>query len=440
MLRRIVILAFGFAVMAALAGPGAADAQLLKKIKDRAKNAAEDEAARQVAGRVQRGVRCVFDDFDCIEGAESSGEDVVLTDDSGNVIADDDGAPITDPDEAATKAATRPGEGAWANYDFVPGDRVLFYEDYENDNVGDFPRRLEFLRGNWEVVEWEGRRLLRNTGPRHAAFKIVLPEALPEQFTIEFEAHLPHGNHQVVVLPITPENDAWENYQGSFFQLDGRAMGVKDRDRNAPQAVTRERALNETLAPVRIMVDGRYAKFYVGERRVSNMPNAALSRGNVLQFQNTNFADDENPVLIGPIRVAAGGKDLYDVLEAEGRVTTRGILFATGSDRIRPESTPTLKEIGDMLEGHTDLRISIEGHTDSDGDDAYNQDLSERRAASVRAYLVERHGIDGGRLETKGFGESRPVADNGTPEGKQQNRRVELVNLSANGGGGAGTS
>jgi outer membrane protein OmpA-like peptidoglycan-associated protein len=110
-------------------------------------------------------------------------------------------------------------------------------------------------------------------------------------------------------------------------------------------------------------------------------------------------------------------------------VATQGILFAVDSDVIRPESTPTLVEIGDMLTQHASLRLTIEGHTDSDGDDAHNLDLSRRRAASVKAYLVSRYKIDGSRLVTEGYGESRPAADNSTPEGKQQNRRVELVRL-----------
>jgi OmpA-OmpF porin, OOP family len=76
------------------------------------------------------------------------------------------------------------------------------------------------------------------------------------------------------------------------------------------------------------------------------------------------------------------------------------------------------------------LRARIaEGHTDSQGDDAYNQELSERRAGAVRQYLIETYGIAADRLEAEGFGESRPVADNETPEGRQQNRRVELVKL-----------
>jgi len=117
------------------------------------------------------------------------------------------------------------------------------------------------------------------------------------------------------------------------------------------------------------------------------------------------------------------------VLEAEGRVSTQGILFDTGSDRIKPESTPTLEQMGDMMASHPDLRIAIVGHTDAVGDDASNQSLSERRAASVRRYLVETYGIDQSRLEDRGKGETEAVANNDTPEGRQQNRRVELIKL-----------
>jgi outer membrane protein OmpA-like peptidoglycan-associated protein len=416
-----------------------ADAQF-KKLKDAAANALEDEAANQVDRLLKEAIRCAIDDPACRDEAERDGKPVIYTDRNGELITNEDGEPITDREEAAKTAgvdleaeeekAPKPGEGAWANYDFVPGDRVLFTEDYADDNVGDFPRRLEFMRGNWEVVEWEGQQLLRNTGPRAAAFKVILPEELPEMFTIEFDAYFTHGNQQMMVLtgPVKGEGMG-SGYDGNYFQVDGRGTGVEDRDNAGVKATNAAREINDALTPIRIMADGRYVKMYVGERRVANIPNANLARTSEVIFLNNYIADEERPILLGPIRIAAGGKDLYDVLEAEGRVSTQGIYFDTNSDRIRPESTPTLKEIGKMLQDHPDLRISIEGHTDSDGDDAHNQDLSERRAASVKAFLAEAYDIDASRLETAGLGESVPVAPNDTPEGKQQNRRVDLVKL-----------
>jgi outer membrane protein OmpA-like peptidoglycan-associated protein len=176
-------------------------------------------------------------------------------------------------------------------------------------------------------------------------------------------------------------------------------------------------------------VDGQHALVYAGSRRVATVPNAVFRRGAALYVENTYSASDQNPMYVGSIRVAGLGRDLYDVLAEKGRVATHGILFAVNSDRIRAESSPTLEAIADILRDHAELRLSIEGHTDSDGDEAYNQDLSERRATAVKAYLTEKAGIDGSRLETAGYGASNPIADSATPEGKQQNRRVELVEL-----------
>ncbi|MDX1394383.1 MAG: OmpA family protein [Gemmatimonadota bacterium] len=413
--------------------PALGCAMAAQTLTQTAMGAAESEATAIVDQEVRQAIRCAIDDPICVRDAEEAGEEVVYVDDEGEVITDDAGMPITSPDEAPAQAAPpAPGEGAWANYDFVPGDEVLFYEDFSADNVGDFPRRLEFVSGNWEVVEWEGRTILRNTGPRHAAFKVPLPEELPSRFTVELQAYLPHGNQQMVITTAAPEaGSRWASVGGNAIQVaaGGQPTGVVSSDRGGTESTNKTPVLTERLVPIRVMVDDRYAKVYVEEHRVANIPNAEFVRGDALYFENTYFADEANPMLIGWIRIAAGGADLYGVLEAEGRVATRGILFATNSDRIRPESTPTLEEIASMLTDHPDLRISIEGHTDSDGEDAYNQDLSERRAASVKRYLTEKHGIDDGRLETAGLGESSPVADNATPEGKQQNRRVELVRL-----------
>jgi outer membrane protein OmpA-like peptidoglycan-associated protein len=150
-----------------------------------------------------------------------------------------------------------------------------------------------------------------------------------------------------------------------------------------------------------------------GEKPGTGASSAARTcRGSALYLENINVADEKNPMLIGNIRIAVGGRDLYDALAEKGRVATQGILFATGSARIRPESTPTLNEIGAMLKGHPDLRVSIEGHTDDVGDDASNLTLSQQRAAAVKTFLVETFGIDAVRLDAAGFGETKPALPN----------------------------
>lgn len=306
-----------------------------------------------------------------------------------------------------------PGTGAWANYDFVPGERVIFADDFTADRVGNFPRRFEFKSGNMEIVEWEGRRWLRGES---GEFLINLPETLPERFTLEFDLW-GHGNAMQIAFADTTS--------GSEHRIEINAHSAYLRS----GAIQGEGSLglrtSETPVSIRIAVDGDYLKLYANEKRALNVPNAKLGRSNRI-YVYLNGWSAEQPRMIADVRVNAGGRELYDALSADGRVATQGILFDTGSDRIKPESTPTLEEIADMLTRHADLRLTIEGHTDNVGNAATNKALSEQRAAAVKTYLVSK-GIDAARVETAGLGDTKPAAPNTTPEGRRQNRRVELV-------------
>jgi OOP family OmpA-OmpF porin len=412
-----------------------AHGQILDRLRRTVRSAAEDELSAQIDRLVRDAIRCAVNDPVCYEQAVGRGEDVIFTDESGAIITGDDGAPIQDREKAAEAVGgdlaagdERPSEGVWANYDFVPGEDVLYFEDYSNDKVGDFPRRMEFVKGNWDIVEWQGLRLLRNTGPRYSALKIVLPRELPDRFTIELEAHFTSGNHQMVVSTVAPTKGNWTTLEGNVFRLgSAHGTGVDSRQADAVKSVNRAPEILDGVTPVRIMVDGTYAKVYVDERRVANVPNAAFIRTSEIWVENIYSGSAEAPLYLGPVRIAAGGVDLYDKLAEDGRVATHGIFFAVNSATLRPESTPTLDEIGTMMEEHPDLQLLIEGHTDSTGDDASNLALSQQRAEAVRDFLAEHYGIDPSRMETQGLGETEPIDDNDTPEGRQNNRRVELV-------------
>jgi len=117
-------------------------------------------------------------------------------------------------------------------------------------------------------------------------------------------------------------------------------------------------------------------------------------------------------------------------LAETGRADIYDIYFSFNSDEIREESEPTLREISEVLQRHPDWKLNVGGHTDGIGGDAFNLDLSKRRAAAVKKALVTRFGINAGRLATDGYGKSRPVDSNDTPEGRARNRRVELVRQS----------
>lgn len=423
--RRLALLA----LLALVFGPVPADAQIGRRIRQAAERAAEREMTRQVEQVVTNAIRCAFDDESCISRAREAGQDVEYVDDSGRVLTDADGNPVTDRDAAARATSVRPGQGAWANWDFVPGDSVLFADDFTNDRVGDFPRRWELIAGNHEIVEWEGGRYVRVTGDGLVA--IPLPRTLPEKFTVEFSMSIGHGN-SMVSLTTAPYGygPRRADFKGSHVYWAWARAGILPEGNLGPTVNTTvdNRLYADRVVPVRVMADGNHMKVYWDDRRIANVPNAVFPRSDTL-YLAFRWTREATPALVGPIRIAGGGLDLYDRLARDGRVATQGILFASGSDRLRPESTPVLQEIVAMLEAHPDLRLRIEGHTDDVGEEAFNQELSERRAASVKAWLVESARVSSGRLETMGFGEGRPAAPGTSPEAREQNRRVELVDL-----------
>jgi outer membrane protein OmpA-like peptidoglycan-associated protein len=119
--------------------------------------------------------------------------------------------------------------------------------------------------------------------------------------------------------------------------------------------------------------------------------------------------------------------ELARALNEKGSVALHGIFFDTGKATVKPESDAILASVGGLLKADTALRLEIRGHTDNVGAPAANRKLSEDRAAAVKAYLVKTFAISADRLTTAGFGDTKPVADNATEQGRAQNRRVELV-------------
>lgn len=419
-----------------------AQAQIWDRMKDRAEREVErraedvtSRAVNSILDEMEDAVVCVATDPECISEAEENGDPVVITDEEGEVVEVRDGDEPGEAAEAveaagvdaevAASASARPGEGAWANYDFVPGNQILFATNFENETIGRFPQQVEFLGGMMQLVEWEGHTLLESTN-LESHIRIPLSEPLPERFTIEFDAYISArrlGMNIGVLLSPTSNPRDFRRDEQSHFVLGRSESGIGGPNESF-RGGTR---YHDELTPIRIAVDGTYGTMYVNEQRVANMP--------VLQIERNDFIEmviggrSEAPAYISNIRVAGGGTQLYDRLMAEGRVSTQGIYFATGSDTIRPESTGTLTEIARMLAQNSDLRLRIEGHTDDVGDPESNRALSDRRAHAVMTYLVNDHGIDASRLEAIGKGEDEPVADNDTEEGRQNNRRVELVRL-----------
>lgn len=397
----------------------------VERATDREVANAADRATTQVIRGADNAVRCSVGDSLCVERARQRGEDIVYVDKDGNEVE-------LERNEAGPESNAP--ENVSANYDFVPGDRVLFEDDFSNTPIGDFPHRLHFRMGEMEVVDWNGRRLLRAQGSRQDHFEIPLEETLPDRFTLEFDIHdanSPGGDIDRIGVYFIPPPE-----RGFSLTRPGGAprVGVSNSDgmgiftyiyEPISSVESNRTALSESLVRIQVQADGEAVKVYADRERIANVPNINMGRHNAITFLIDARKD---PTYIGNIRVAAGGQDLYSALQSEGRVTTHGILFDTGSARIQSGSSATFEEILGMLRKYPDLRLRIEGHTDNVGDTSSNQGLSQNRAEAVRDYLVGQ-GIDASRLEAVGMGEEHPVADNYTEAGRAQNRRVELVRL-----------
>jgi outer membrane protein OmpA-like peptidoglycan-associated protein len=408
---------------AALA-PQPAEGQVLDRIRNRVQRDAERRiedravaAARATLDLAEDAIVCAVTDKECIAEAREQGKEPV--------VVDEDGKPVSGY-EPAGQQGEKPGTGVWANYDFVPGDNVLFYHDFEGTRTGNFPSRIEYVAGNMEVVELGDNKVLRTSGGNSGCVEVPLGRTFPERFTIEYRVRtsdpLARATWHLFSGAQEPINNC-RYVPKPHVLMSGRQDAGLVWDGGTSTVTTARDLVVDEWADVRISVDGPYWKVYVNERRVANVPRFEFPEAASLHIMFGVYGA-ENDVYIDDIRVAEGGpRSLYDDLEADGFISTTGILFASGSATIRPESTPTLNAVLELLEEHEDVDILVEGHTDSQGSDAANLTLSEQRATSVRQYLVD-HGIDAARLDVVGHGEGQPVADNASPEGMASNRRV----------------
>ena len=139
--------------------------------------------------------------------------------------------------------------------------------------------------------------------------------------------------------------------------------------------------------------------------------------------------EGEESMFISNLKVSEGGEDLRRKLMTEGKISTNGILFDSGSANIQPQSLGIIRQISQVLMQDESIKLNIIGHTDGDGTDDANLNLSKTRADAVKAVLINIYKISADRLTTDGKGETQPVGDNKTADGKAQNRRVEFVKI-----------
>ncbi len=406
------VLALLFLFTLSAATPAAAQ---FGKLKDKVKSKVE----RKVDQKTDQAIDKTIDG--AVDGVGKDGEAPAPVDPA------EPATPGAGTDKAAAPAAggTAVAEDMtlYTKYDFVPGDKVIFYDDLAKEELGEFPSRWNLDRGVFEIARAEGHTWILNTDHGYISPKLALGP-LPDKYTVEMQ-FFANG-----------DKDGW--YYIHWLDATGDKCGyLRIGYSNMTTVVINDKTLANKDLPqlphgvhtMRIMATKSTIKCYIDQERVANVPKVEGFAPVGFVIEMDPYYENNNVCRIGSFRFAEGGKSLREQLDESGRIVTHGILFDSGSDRIKAESYKTLTDIGTMLAEDASLRLSIEGHTDADGADDANLKLSQARAAAVRGYLGEKHGIDGGRLETKGLGEGKPIDTNDTPEGKANNRRVELVKL-----------
>ncbi len=332
---------------------------------------------------------------------------------------------------------------AYSNFDFIPGERVIAFEDFSQDAVGDFPARwntnssgevvtIEGLEGKWLVFSDEG---------------VLYPEfvgALPENCTIEFDLAVIKENAVLTKLAFIDENHSanildFGTANATIIELEPNTgnTAIFSYNINGEAVVENVKPQKQFFIPngeeyafvkVSIWKQKSRLRVYLNEFKVWDIPRAFQSEGKYRFVLGTaTFFVENREFLLSNLRFAVGQPDTRSKLITEGKLITQGIVFDSGSATIKPESYGILKEIAGVLTENQSVNVHIIGHTDSDGDLSLNQTLSQKRAEAVKSALSGQFGIDEARMSTEGKGESEPIADNGSSDGKAQNRRVEFI-------------
>ena len=301
---KLLKLSIVLAVTTVLNLPDSAFAQL--NIEGAIKRGLENETNRQAEKLARGAVRCAFDNLKCIKKANKKGKPVVLTDENGQILTDDEGNPITDPSQLGGKP---PGlsSSSSSGYDFKPGTRVLFEQDFAAGADGEFPPELEQIQGQMRVVEWNGQSYLR-AEEKYSRMAVPLPETLPDAFTLEFDLYEGTGGGDGVSIALVEPSRfdfAWSHYYDhDYFNIGHRQTAGIWAPQGQKISIAEDQRPSERVVPVRIMVAGAQAKMYIGKNRVAAVSDISLGRSDRIYFF-LESQPPENLTYVGNIRVAA---------------------------------------------------------------------------------------------------------------------------------------
>ena len=426
-MKRLVLM-----IVAIVAFAATADAQgFLKKLKERAINAAENAVERKVENKVERETEDAMDGIlDGKKKERSARPQRETVDDAAG-------------EDSPTTATSS---------DFKRGSVILFQDDVTAETVGEFPSKWDLFQGTVETKTLGGVKAINLTD--NAQVQPLIKEKgayLPEEFTIEYDFYYwptdnVAGNDGIglndmkMILAVTKDRSEYpgEGADGGDFTAFVLTHGVCTFSEhsyyfNGNKNGSFNYAFKKGWNHVALSFNKRALKVYFNDKRVVNLPR--VNQPTWMCFQ-VPF-DYKNLTFIRNVVIAKGAVELYDrneqsmtaiekAIAETGKFVTNNILFETGKATLKPESMTEIEKVAAYMKKNPRARFEVQGHTDNQGSDKINDPLSQQRAEAVVKALADL-GVDDFNLKAVGKGSHEPVADNKTEAGRAKNRRVEFI-------------
>jgi len=330
----------------------------------------------------------------------------------------------------------------YGSYDFVPGDSALFVDDLQDEELNEIPSKWVVKKGKLETAQ-EGQQRIMTFYDRGLVFpRMKKMDYLPKRFTIEFDIKWPdytwHFGKTFKIKLYNFDSDpnssgpsdtnsnpgAFEKYI-QLWNTGSASFGDAKGDWPISVRTADQDLILQGWQHIAIAVNEKSIKLYINQYRILN---AQLESGTASSISLSDLNSHRGFVLIKNFRVMRGGKNPYKQVTTEKVYIARGIQFELGSAQLKPESMGEINRMVQLMKDNADLKFEIGGHASKEKTvtAAVNQKLSEDRSNAVRNKMIEM-GIDAGRLTAKGYGDTKPIGSNDTPEGRATNRRVEFV-------------
>ncbi len=405
-----------------------ASAQWLKSLGDKAAEAAKRTVERNVENKTEKAVDDAMNPKFNKKGKSSNKN-------NEEYAAEED---VQQPSQPAKKQKVAQGEEMKS--DFVPGSIVIFEDNLQGEQMGEFPSKWDLINNNAEVARMNGKMAIKFEHGSNTEIMPLIKDGnktyLPDFYTLEFDffATGKEGTNSVYNLHLNSENDSHNS--SIWFSQDRMNWSIQKP--NSDDNVHGNASLEDIMElndwnHFALSFNKRALKVYINGKRIINIPNAKAM--DWFSFR-TEFWDDHIDYITN-VRLAKGGVELYErnaqsmtpiekAIAETGKFVTNNILFETGKATLKPESMAEIQKVADYMKKNPQARFEVQGHTDNQGSDKINDPLSQQRAESV-VKALEGLGVDGFNLRAVGKGSHVPVADNSTADGRAKNRRVEFI-------------